>query len=212
MDVGLGGSPRAQVQMADFSDFYETVRKLLLTVKSQIELAEQLGVSQTSVSKWARNQMDPSKDSEVAVYKLAREKGLGVHAEPLANLALQRSDVVGYISGDASVIFTPENGHHSIESANGKDTFIRGLEVRGQGMSEFASDGSTVYYTEPQEAPVGEFGDRWYVISLEDGRTLVRHMMMGTEPDTYTLYSRDHKPIANARIRWAARIKYVSLP
>lgn len=87
----------------------------------------------------------------------------------------------------------------------GPDTVA--VQVRGDSMLPVYRDGDLIYY-DVHQSPEELLG-RDVVVELEDGRCMLKQLMAGSQAGFWTLLSHNAAPILDAKIVWAARVKWV---
>lgn len=118
--------------------------------------------------------------------------------------------IVGYVGAGGAVEFLPENQILDEAPRPPEATrFTVALIVRGDSMPGVAEDGFLVYYDERREGVTDDYIGSLCVCWLDDGRTLVKRVYRGREPDRYDLLSTAYEPIRDACVSHSAKVTWI---
>ena len=124
----------------------------------------------------------------------------------LAEFKLRTIPLVGVVGAGATIIPMDSLGYvEAPPGIAGPDTVA--VQVRGDSMLPVYRDGDLIYY-DVHQSPEELLG-RDVVVELEDGRCMLKQLMAGAQPGFWTLLSHNAAPILDAKIVWAARVKWV---
>ena len=180
---------------------------------NQQQLAEEIGVTQPSVSRWERGHDEPDRASLARLYELAARASY-----PADRLALLlgrplRSEtvpVVGYAGAGGQVF--PYDDHVLGQGLDEVDPPVRregpmvAVRVRGDSMRPLR-DGWLVFYSRDQDGvPPACLGELCVVRIAGDGPTLIKELRAGDGDGLFTLESWNAPPMKDVRIEWAARV------
>ena len=82
------------------------------------------------------------------------------------------------------------------------------VEVRGSSLGEIFN-GSFVYYDEVRDPPSADMLRKLCVVGLADGSVLVKKLLKGSIDGHYHLASSTGEMIEDARVEWAALVKWI---
>jgi transcriptional regulator with XRE-family HTH domain len=175
---------------------------------NQYELAERLGVSQGTVSRWLKG-TDPRGSHRDAIINLAREQGL-----------LEASDtlmipIVGRVGADPSGTILYAEGQGTGDMAlipPGADSSCVAVEVAGHSMGLRAPDGSLIFYADRRDPPQEDMLGHLVIVGLPSGEVLLKRMLRGAEPGRFDLESVMGNIRQNERVEWAAHIMSIVPP
>jgi hypothetical protein len=106
---------------------------------------------------------------------------------------------------DGSIVFSESEGAFGEAPVPpGGNENTRAVEVRGESMRGVAEDGWLVYYDDRRDPPDGSMIGELCVVSLSDGRTLIKYLYPGSEPGLFNLESTTEATIRNVGVDWAA--------
>ncbi len=189
----------------------EQVRALLTLKMTQEQIAERLGVSQSTVNRWSQGKADPqgsNRDALAALHQQAVEKSQLDSPSPKKHAHL--SGVVQIIGKagagpNGEVAFDESSGSLGEVPAprNVTETTVA-LEVEGNSMRGIANDGWLVFYDDRRDPVSSEMIGELCVVGLEDGRTLVKFIAPGRAPGLYDLESVNAETMRDVPVRWAA--------
>lgn len=167
----------------------------------QERLADELGVKQSSISRWLNNGAEPRGDNRDAINELyARLMTEGVPVERTVRLA-------GFVGGGQEVYQFDEGGAGYVEAPPGAGPGTEAVEVRGSSMFPLYGNGTILYYSK-QLNPESMIGQRC-IVRLEDDRVLVKDLRRGSGSGLYTLASLNAPDIEDVAVQWAAPIDWI---
>jgi repressor LexA len=175
----------------------------------QYEIAERLGVSQGTVSRWIAGSTDPRGSSRDAIFDLAREQGLINHPEA------ETVPIVGRVGADPTGAILYSDGQGTGDTAMippGADASCVAVEVAGDSMGLRAPDGSLIFYNERRDPPNESMIGHLVIVGLPSGEVLVKRLLRGGVPDRYDLESVVGSIRQNERVDWAAHIVSIVPP
>lgn len=188
-------------------DYGAIVAKILLKrgVK-QADLADRLGVTQPTISRWVSRGQEPDAAQRDVI--LAEAATLGILEGSEVNSTVP---IVGTVGAGAHVS-TNSDSETSLRRAGmppaaNNDTVA--VVVRGDNMLPIAENGWLLYYENTQESPADELVGKLCVVALRDGRTLVKRLYRGREPDTWDLHAPNASPLHGQAVAWAARVTWI---
>ena len=116
--------------------------------------------------------------------------------------------VVGYVGAGAMThLFEAGQGPFDyIDAPPGSTDKTVAVEIRGESLGSFF-DRWLVLYDDVRDPPTRDLLNRMCVIGLHDGRVLIKKLVKGSAPGTFTLLSQFESPIFDVHIAWAARVK-----
>jgi len=187
----------------------DLLRRLMAEVGfNQYDLAERLGVTQGTVSRWLRG-TDPRGSHRDAIIALAREQGL------LSRPDVAMVPVVGRVGADPSGAILYADGQGTGDMAvlpPGADLSCVAVEVVGHSMGLRAPDGSLIFYGDRREAPQEDMLGHLVIVGLPSGEVLLKRMLRGGEPGLFDLESVVGDIRQNERVEWAAHIMAIVPP
>lgn len=211
-DLGFIPPPRYAAYMND--DLPTRIRKIRTAMGlNQGEFAERLATTQSTVSRWERGAKPEyeylAKIAELADTTIDRLTGM----DNFASTTAEQIPVVGYVGAGAEVLpiddYQRGDGMYFIE----RPDFVQGravaVEVRGDSLLPVAENGWQLIYTDETGITEGDVLNKLCVVHLLDGRTLVKRLMRGTQPQRYHLLSTNAPIIEDAEVLWAARVKAI---
>lgn len=145
--------------------------------------------------------------SEVAEgFHLDSQDVLGTHAEAGSTVPL-----LGYVRAGAAAVYLPlhESELDRVPAPPGATEKTRALEVRGDSLGELF-DRWIVFFDDEQRQVNPDLVNRLCIVALTDGRVLVKKIRRAADGAGYDLLSNTEKPIRNAPIKWAARVKHMA--
>jgi phage repressor protein C with HTH and peptisase S24 domain len=167
----------------------------------QGRLAGELGVQQSSISRWLNTSVEPrgqNRDAINSLYQRVVAEGGTVERTVLLN---------GFVGAGQEVYQFDEGGAGYVEAPPGASASTEAVEVKGNSMLPLYEDGTILYYSK-QLAPDGMVGKRC-VVRLEDQRVLVKSIRRGSERGLYTLVSLNAPDIEDVALQWAAPIDWI---
>lgn len=127
-------------------------------------------------------------------------------APPDSNVLL-----VGRVGAGAEVVFVDGyelGGGEEIDRPPGAPVQTIAVTVEGNSMYPAYRDRDILYYSRHESSAKDCLGKEC-IVRLVDGRTLVKILQKGTEPQRYTLASHNFPPLENQKVVWIARIDWV---
>lgn len=181
---------------------------------TQDQLAERLGVTQSTVQQWESGDTTPRPSRNNAIAKalgadviwLFQGRNVG---EPVNKTI----PLMGYV-GEGGQIF-PVDDHlkgaelEEVESPPIENTHgIVAVRVRGDSLSPAYFPGNVIYYGAPEQDPSAAIGKE-VVVCVTDGRILVRRLAMGRKPGHFDLINYAGAVSQDERVQWVAVIRWV---
>lgn len=192
-----------------FKNIQTIMRRLRV---DQTKLGELCGVTQGSVSRWGVQSM-PRGD---ALTLLADQGGVTpkqIIEELLPeddDYAMRRVRVIGFVGAGAAVYaFEALDGLHSELPTIEVPAEIPGsvaLEVKGDSLLPDAEEGWSVLYTGAATFDDRDILGRLCVVTVEDGRMLVKKVQPGSKPGLYNLVSTNAPVMRDQRLIRAAPV------
>lgn len=185
---------------------------------SQEKFAEQVGVSQPTVSRWERGLDEPE---DIHLERMARMAGLTLaqfrYGPERVNGKLT-VPAVGYVGAGESVEIVDDHAQGSglerveLPPELTDEGFVA-LIIRGNSMRPLR-DRWRVYYKRDHDGVPAECINELCVIGLTDGRVYLKELRRGAHPGTYTLLSWNANvdPIENVQVDWASLVQAVKRP
>lgn len=195
--------------MTEEIDYQALTRAILnKTKKNQGQLAEDLGVSQSSVSRWV-NGKPLEHDHTIVVEAEARRLGIlkGKYVRSVTSVP-----IVGYVGAGGTLSFDDNQGPYGeaeMPPKGGSATLVAVI-VKGDSMSGTLEDGWTVYYDNRKEPPDEGMHGKLCIVGLTDGRTLIKKLYPGRKRQHYDLHSVNAPPLLDQPVDWAARITWIA--
>lgn len=177
---------------------------------NQSELADELGVTQPTISRWYKGQK-PETEQRDRILTLARKLSLAPDTFTMDDLTVP---VVGYVGAGGVVAFGEGQGPfgEARMPPGGAAPSTVAVIVRGDSMSGLLEDGWTVYYDSRSEPPTEALFGKLCVVGLQDGRVLIKKLQPGRKPGHYDLYSTNADPALDQAVIWAARVSFLAPP
>jgi transcriptional regulator with XRE-family HTH domain len=179
-------------------------------------LAERIGVSQPTVTRWESNQDVPA---ERHLQTLAAMIGISVPELRYGCAGLSEPvPVVGYVGPEAVVVpLRPERRESELEQVATlpglDDRHVLALRVRGNDAAPILRDGWLVFYQRPDGGIPDNCVGQICVIGLADGRLLLRELRLAEGGPSgverrFDLHGWDGKSerLASQAVGWAARV------
>jgi phage repressor protein C with HTH and peptisase S24 domain len=167
----------------------------------QERLAAELGVQQSSISRWLNDGAEPRGNNRDAINELyLRLVTDGTPVERTVRLN-------GYVGAGQEVYQFDEDGAGYVEAPPGAGPGTEAVEVRGSSMFPLYEDGTILYYSK-QLNPDSMIGKRC-IVRLEDERMLVKNLRRGSERGLFTLASLNAPDIEDVAVQWAAPIDWI---
>lgn len=85
------------------------------------------------------------------------------------------------------------------------------VEIHGGSMG-YLADGSIVIYSERFEAPLPDMLGQVVIVSLADGRVLLKRLLRGSEPHLWDLESVNGPVLPDQRVEWFSHVDYIVPP
>jgi phage repressor protein C with HTH and peptisase S24 domain len=178
---------------------------------------EARGLSQPALAKLAhtsQQQIDRlEKGQRALTLKWARRLAplLGVQPHELEPTQdYEAAAVLGYVGAGEEVNFFEDQAEGTLEEVEappGEHDAVA-LRVRGDSMSPRYLEGELIFYTRARGIDPTNCLYEDCVVRLPDGRTLLKLVEPGSEPDTYTL--RSYNPatplLVNRKVEWMAPV------
>lgn len=174
---------------------------------TQGQLAERLGVSQATISRWKSGDQDPKYAEGQKLEQLAHSLGvfLGTHIElkprPIAVVGLVGlGEEIEWHGHEAGV---SDLGEVDVPFPMPEDCFA--LEARGDSMMPRVRNGELIVARRNGVTPDEMIGAE-AVVKLVDGPYLFKTIRRGYDPDHFNLESFNAGLRENVRIEWAAEV------
>jgi len=189
-------------------DFDDLIRRSLRTSgKTQADFARELGVTQSTVSRWLSGKAKPEVQHWIAVRAFLARHGNASHETDIARPTVP---LIGAV-GAGAMIVPLDNGDSPldyVEPAVPMPTGTVCVQVKGNSMYPRYFDGELIYYrSEPSDA-AAVIG-RECVVKLADVRMLVKILRRGSSNDLFTLESWNAPPIEDVVVEYAAPVTFV---
>lgn len=119
--------------------------------------------------------------------------------------------LVGYVGAGAEAHFYGDGQGEvgEVEMPPDAPDSTVAVEVRGDSMFPLAEDGWLVYYDETPRPPTDDLVGKLCVLSLEDGRVLLKRLGPTRGAGLFDLFSTNAPPIVGVRISWASRVTWI---
>lgn len=189
------------------SHFAPLVRAILArTGWTQTQLAERVGATQGTISRWASARQVPDSAQEKALMSLASELSLIEEDAPAPS---QMVPLVGYVGAGGDVAFiddhAPGGGLDHVEAPPGGRAGVIAVQVRGDSMYPVHGDGDVIYYREPRQGDsIGDLIGLEVIARVADGRTFIKRLARGRHPGLWTLKSWNAPDMEDVVLEWAA--------
>lgn len=187
--------------------FQDLVRLALREARvNQAELADELGVTQGTVSRWLSGKAKPEVQHWLSVRQFLSRHGVDIGEDSGGRRSIPLS---GYVGAGQQVIPVDGDGDvDQIEPALPVPDGTICVRVRGDSMYPRYFDGELLYYRSEPVPPDSALG-RECVVRLKDGRMLVKMFRRGTKVGRYTLESWNAPPIEDQDVEWVAPVEFV---
>lgn len=118
--------------------------------------------------------------------------------------------LLGYVRAGAEAVYLPlhESELDRIPAPFGSTEKTRALEIRGDSLGELF-DRWIVFFDDEQRPISPDLINKLCIVALQDGRVLVKKIARNAR-GSYDLLSNTEKPIKDAQIKWAARVKQMA--
>ena len=187
--------------------YLEWIRKgLKKKGKSQVGLARAMNVAHPQITRLL------AKNRELKVREIPI---IADYLEELPpKVPSRKVQVVGFVGAGAEIFPIDDHelgaGFYEVEAPPGITDDMVAVEVRGDSMPGLAEDGWIVYYSDRSPEPLPDMIGRLCVVCLENEHVLIKKLYKGTEPDSWNLISTNAEPLFNQKIRWVARVRFLS--
>lgn len=115
--------------------------------------------------------------------------------------------LVGYVGAGAAAYFFGDQGDlGSVTAPDGSSETTVAVEIRGESLGALF-DRWLVFYDDVRRPVTTDQLNRLCVVSLRDGRILVKKIQKSRSPGLYHLLSNTEAPILDVEIEWAAKVK-----
>lgn len=150
--------------------------------------------------------LEKSKDIQIGtLVKLA-----GALDTPLSDLlAAPRVSVVGYIGAGGEVLFEDIGNDDAVLRPPGISGTVIALEVRGSSMLPKYRDGDIIYIQRTNDGMLSDYLGEDCAVRLKSGETYIKQVMLGSEPERFTLMSLNAPPMENREIEWATPVLFI---
>lgn len=195
--------------MSQETDHQSLTKSILAKLKmNQAQLAEHLGVSQASISRWANGNeltLEHAGKLETEARRLGVLKGKFVRN-------VTSVPIVGYAGAGGSISFEDNHGPYGEADMppKGGSSSLVAVIVKGDSMSGTLEDGWTVYYDNRRDPPDETLHGKLCIVGLSDGRTLIKKLYPGRKRQHYDLHSVNAPVLLDQPVDWAARITWIA--
>lgn len=175
----------------------------------QGDLAAQLNVTQSTISRWESGQDVPTFAAADSLAALARRAGLDTRPY-LQDAAPNRDEtpLVGYVGAGAEIVpFGNDERLEYLDAPPGISAKAVAVQVRGDSMAPSYRDGAILFYDAVVDP--NEMIGRECVVHLSDGRKFVRILTRGSQPRTFSLISTNGAPVLDVMLDGASRIVWI---
>lgn len=186
-------------------DYSALVAALLSTGISQQELARRFDVSQPTISRWKTGnikKMEP--EHKTGILDAARLAGVlydGLTTEPV------EIRVVGNIQGGLTVsLFSPADIAEIAPMVDGATNKTVALVVKDGANYPLLRENWLVYYSDSETPPTDAIVGELCVVKLADGRILIRDLLRGSQPGTWTLTALNSPHLVDQDVVWAQTV------
>jgi len=181
---------------------------------NQASLADELDVSQPTVSRWLNGAKPELAQHDRIV---AQAKRLGVWEEPSLPVGFESEAqpfatntvrVVGYVGAGAATHFyaISQGDLDEVPAPEGSTADTVAVEIRGDSLGSLF-DRWLVFYDQVRSPVTSDLIGRLCVVGLPDDRVLVKKIQNGSRKGFHRLLSEREPPIEDVLIAWAARVK-----
>lgn len=185
-------------------------RRLGLT---QAGFAAELGVEQSTVSRWEGGREVPRIDNVLAISTLMERHGLAPPAEAGANHDAVSVPVVGYIGAGQEVFPIDDHalgdGLEQVDSPPSASSNMVCAIVRGDSNYPFLQDGYRVFWDSRSEGNIEHLLGQPVVVRLADERMLIKILRRGPRPGRYNLESYNAPLLEDREVEWAAPVAWI---
>jgi phage repressor protein C with HTH and peptisase S24 domain len=178
------------------------------TGESQAKLAERIGVTQPTISRWMSG-TPPILEHADLIEKAARNLRL-VNFKYGPNVS--SVPIVGYVGAGGGISFEDGQGPFGEAKIPPKDhkPSLVAVTVRGDSMSGLMEDGWTVYYDNRRDPPDETLHAKLCIVGVADGRVLIKRLYPGRQRGHYDLHSVNAPPLLDQPVSWAAKITWIA--
>lgn len=177
----------------------DKIRQILKEPKwTQGRVAEELGVSQSTVARWVKG-AEPEGDNRDAANTLY-ERLFGDARKPMVPL-------MGYVGAGQAVFPINDGGQDLIEGHADAPNSTVAAVVRGDSMLPTFQDGWIIYWS--RHLPPSDMINKLCVAQLSDGRILIKTLRRGSAAGFWTLVSLNASDIEDVAVDWAAPIDWI---
>ncbi|GGE54653.1 hypothetical protein GCM10007276_34590 [Agaricicola taiwanensis] len=182
---------------------------------TQTEFATRLeGVTRGAVGNWERdlgikteNLRAIAQQFDVDFNWLATGRGAPVNGA-------DKVPLVGKVGGGAVVYPIDDHavgaGLDEVDAPPRRTPNMVAVEVEGDSMAAWnADDGSILYYDDRQEPPDPGMIGKIVIVWCEDERVLVKKLLPGSDPGSWSLMSSNGAIERDVPVRYAARVKFI---
>lgn len=175
---------------------------------SQTELGEAVGVKQNTVSKWERDESEPSRSQALL---LAQKLKLDIRVLELGDNAqdLRTFVIMGYVGAGQAVLPLEDNAQiGEIKAPSWIPADAGVIVVRGKSMRPLYQDGNVLFFWRWTPDPTPYLHREPMVCRLADGGMVVKVVTPGT-PGTglWTLTSLNEDPMLDVKLHSVAPIE-----
>lgn len=180
-------------------DIFDKVIELLAHPDfTQVKLGRMLGVSQSTVARWAKREVEPEGANRDAIHALHQS---------IFGDAPRQVRLVGYIGAGAAIYPIDDGGDEWVEAPPAVSRSTVAGKVKGTSQLPMYEDGWIIYWS--RHLPPEEMVNRRCVVQLADGRVLVKTLKRGSIKGHWTLASSNDEDIENVVVEWAAPIDWI---
>jgi phage repressor protein C with HTH and peptisase S24 domain len=179
---------------------------------TQQEFAERLQVTQPTVHRWEKGFYDPD---ESALQRLSAMTDLPPayfrYGEQAVAQTRRAVTVIGHVGTDGQVSLddSKSGGAPTIDAPASEALSAVAIVVRGDSLYPVYQDGDVIFYGLEASNDEAAFLGRECVVKISKGPTLLKRVMRGSERGSYLLLSHNGSPVDNARLDWAAPVRWI---
>lgn len=184
---------------------------------NQMELAERIGVSQATVSRWLNGSV-PDGDNLQKILSAAHGLGIQTDLSHISSEAVaatlaqpfrttSRVKLKGYVGAGSVAHFyaISDEDYEEVDApVNSSDRTVA-VEVKGSSFGPLM-DSWLVYYDDVRSPVTDDLFNKICVVGLTDDRILLKKLKRERDGSITLLSNSDEAPIKNARIQWAAKV------
>lgn len=165
---------------------------------TQTRLAKAIGVSQSTINRWLKEDAEPEGANRDSVHAL--HQSMFGDNPPRVRLA-------GYVGAGAAVYPIDDGGDEWAEAPPKATRATTAVKIKGDSQLPTYEDGMVLYYSKllPPESML----NRRCVVHLADGRILLKTIRRGSAPGVWTLTSSNDREIEDVVIEWASPIDWI---